>query len=264
MEGPSPDSILVERREDGIATVTFNNPAKRNTFNRVMWASLAVVMRELSEDESIRCVVLRGAGEKAFAAGADIASFAEERSTPDLVRVYDDAVHQALAAVGECRHPVVAMIMGACVGGGCGIATVCDLRIAGESARLGIPAKNLGVFYSYDEIRPLVAIVGRAVANEILIEGRFMGAREAYEKGLVNRVVADAEVEAEAYATARRIVDGAPLAARFHKRAIRRIADSAPLSADEIAETMAYVATEDYRIGTEAFLDKEKPSFIGR
>jgi enoyl-CoA hydratase/carnithine racemase len=261
--GSGNDRILVERGEDGVATVIFSNPAKRNAFNRAMWLGLASAMRELSEDDSIRCIVLRGAGEKAFAAGADISSFAKERSTPELVRIYDDAVHQALSAVDDCRHPVVAMIMGACVGGGCGIATVCDLRIAGESARLGIPATNLGVFYSYDEIRPLVAIVGRAVANEILIEGRLLGAREAQQKGLVNRVVADGEVEAEAYAAARRIAEGAPLAARFHKRAIRRIADPEPLSAEEIAETRAYVESEDYRIGTAAFLDKEKPRFIG-
>jgi len=134
-------------------------------------------------------------------------------------------------AVAECRHPTVALIQGACVGGGLLIASQCDLRICNESARFGVPVKNLGLTESYDELQAMMRVIGPASSLEILLEGRIWGAREAYEKGLVSRVVADDKVAEEAYAAARRIAEGAPLVARWHKKFIRRPARCAPADA---------------------------------
>jgi enoyl-CoA hydratase/carnithine racemase len=257
--------ILVAR-DGAIATVVLSNPGKLNALTVAMWRALARVVDELSADDALRCVVLRGAGSEAFAAGADIAEFATERDNADQGRRYHrEYVHGVLKAVGECRHPTVAMIHGPCVGGGLEIACACDLRIAGVSGRFGVPINRLGFAIAYDELAAVLPLTGRAVALEILVEGRVWGAQEALEKGLVSRVVEDARLEEEAYATARRIADGAPLVSRWHKRFIRRLTPQpAPLTEAELAENFAYFATEDYRIGMDAFAKKQKPRFKGR
>jgi len=257
--------ILVERNE-AIATVTLSNRGKLNAITVTMWRELKRVMNSLSGDERLRCVVLRGAGKKAFAAGADIAEFATERDSVEQGRRYHrEYVHGALKAVGECRHPTVAMIHGPCVGGGLEIACMCDLRIAGKSARFGVPINRLGFAIAYDELAALLPLTGRAVALEILVEGRVWDAREALEKGLVTRVVPDGKLEEETYAAARRIAEGAPLVNRWHKRFVRRLAPQpAPLTEAEIEENFAYFTTEDYRIGMQAFAKKQKPRFKGR
>jgi enoyl-CoA hydratase/carnithine racemase len=257
------ETILVAH--DGpIATVVLNRPERLNALDRSMWVRLGAVMRELDADESLRCVVLCGAGGKAFAAGADIAEFANERSDAAQAKRYGADTSAALRAVADCRHPTIAQIEGACVGGGLLVAAQCDLRICNESARFGVPVKNLGLTESYDELEGMLRVIGPAASLELLLEGRIWGAREAYEKGLVCRVVPDADVVEEAYAAARRIADGAPLAARWHKRFVRRLADPRPLTAAERDEGYACFDTEDFRIGYRAFLDKKKPEFKGR
>ena len=173
-------------------------------------------------------------------------------------------MHATLRSLEECRHPLVAQIHGVCVGGGLEIAALCDLRICGEGSRFGVPIKNLGLTMAYAEMAPLLRLVGRAVALEILLEGRVFGAAEAKEKGLVTRVVPDAEVANEARATAERIAEGAPLVARWHKKFARRLSDPRPLSAAEADECFECFDTEDFRIGYAAFLAKRKPSFTGR
>jgi enoyl-CoA hydratase/carnithine racemase len=251
-------------RDGAIATVTLNKPERLNALDRAMWTRLGAVMRELDADESLRCIVLRGAGGKAFAAGADIAEFASERADSTQAKRYGAETAAALRALAECRHPTLALIEGACVGGGLLVATQCDLRVCNESARFGVPVKNLGLTESYDELEGMLRAVGPAASLELLLEGRIWGAREAYEKGLVGRVVPDVGVVEEAYATARRIADGAPLAARWHKKFVRRLADPRPLTAAERDEGYACFDTEDFRIGYRAFLDKKKPEFKGR
>ena len=257
--------ILIER-DGAIATVTLSNPGKLNALTVSMWQKLARAMERLSADDALRCVVVRGAGSEAFAAGADIAEFATARDNAAQGKIYHRRhVHGALKAVGECRHPTVAMIHGPCVGGGLEIACMCDLRIAGESGRFGVPINRLGFAIAYDELAALLPLTGRAVALEILVEGRVWEATEALAKGLLTRVVPDARLEEEAYGTARRIADGAPLANRWHKRFVRRLTPQpAPLTAAEIEENFAYFATADYRIGMDAFARKQKPRFKGR
>jgi enoyl-CoA hydratase/carnithine racemase len=256
----SNEPIIVTR--DGlIATVALNNPQRLNALSKPMWAHLCVVMRELSADDTLRCVVLRGAGDKAFAAGADIAEFASERADAQQAKSYGNLIHDTMQAVANCKHPTVAMIKGACVGGGLEIAACCDMRICGASSRFGVPIKNLGLTMGYGELAGLLALVGRAVALEILLEGRVFDAAEALHKRLVNRVVADDQVEQEAYATAQRIADGAPLVARWHKQFIERLTVRANIAPDEWDQGFACFDTADYREGVAAFLAKRAPKF---
>ena len=257
------DAILVTR-DGAIATVTLNNPERLNALNRTMWTRLGEAMRQLSADDALRCVVVRGAGDKAFAAGADIAEFAAERADSKQAKRYGNLIHETMQAVAQCRHPTVAMIKGACVGGGLEIAAMCDLRVAGQSSRFGIPVNRLGLTMAYGELMGLLALVGRAVALEILLEGRVFDAEEAYRKGLVSHVVPDGKVEEEAYATARRIAEGAPLVNRWHKQYIERLAVTAKLAPEEWDEGFECFDTDDYREGVAAFLAKRKPDFKGR
>ncbi len=257
------DLILVER-DQPIATVVLNRPEKLNALTKPMWGRLGEVMRKLSADDTLRAIVIRGAGEKSFAPGNDISEFETERHNSVASAAYGKVHHEALAALAECRHPMVALIRGICVGGGLEIAALCDLRICGVSSRFGIPIKNLGLTAGHGEIQALIDLAGRAVTRELLLEGRVFGAEEAFAKGLVNRVVPDDQVENEAYTTARRMADGAPLAARWHKQFLRRLSDPRPLTDAERAEAYACYDTEDFRTGYRAFLAKQKPEFKGR
>jgi len=257
------DAIYVER-DGAIATVVLNRPSKLNALTRGMWASLGDMVTQLSEDDTLRCVILRGAGEKSFSPGNDIAEFAHERSNKKQAIEYGKVMHRTADALAHCRHPLVAQIHGICVGGGLEIAALCDLRICGQSSRFGAPIKNLGLVMAYAEMAPLVRLVGPAVALEILLEGRIFDAAEAKEKGLVTRVVPDDQVAAEVRAAAQRIADGAPLVARWHKKFARRLAEGTSLSAAELDECFDCFDTEDFRIGYAAFLAKEKPQFIAK
>jgi enoyl-CoA hydratase/carnithine racemase len=156
------------------------------------------------------------------------------------------------------------MIMGYCLGGGAGIATMCDFRVGGEGIRMGITARNLGVWYPYAEIDPIITLAGSGVASEMLIEGRIFNGREAYEKGLLSRVVPDGAVEPEAMALARRIAEGAPLSARYHKAAIRRLRGPLPITRAEEAATSDFTRTEDFQNACRSFMAKERPVFRGR
>ncbi len=258
-----PDTILIERAGP-IATVVLNRPEKLNALTKPMWQRLGDVINELSTDDALRCLVLRGAGDKAFAPGNDISEFENERANVEQARAYGAIMRRTLAAFEHCRHPMVAMIKGICVGGGLEIAANCDLRICGESSRFGVPISKLGLVMAHAELNGLLKLVGRATALEILLEGRIFGAHEAMEKGLVTRIVPDDKVEEEAYAAAQRIADGAPLVARWHKKFAERLTDPTPLTEAEVDEGFACFGTEDFQIGYRAFLKKAKPDFKGR
>jgi enoyl-CoA hydratase/carnithine racemase len=258
------ENTIVVERDGFIATVILNRPHKLNALTKPMWQALGDTFEQLSADDNLRCIVLRGAGDKAFAPGNDISEFATERSNFEQARAYGKIMHRTLQALRDCRHPIVALIKGICVGGGMEIAGLCDLRICGESSRFGAPINKLGLVMAYPEIDSLIGLDGRTTALEILLEGRVFGAAEAREKGLVTRVVADDQVEPESYAAAQRIAEGAPLVARWHKQFARRLADPAPLTEAEYDEGLACFASADFRIGYQAFLDKRKPEFSGR
>ncbi|MEZ4713458.1 MAG: enoyl-CoA hydratase-related protein [Caldilineaceae bacterium] len=257
------DLLLIDKADD-IATVTLNRPQKMNALSKALWAAVGDAMQALSDDDDVRCVVLRGAGDRAFSPGADITEFESERSNFEQVRVYGGIMHRTMGSIRDCRHPTIAMIKGVCVGGGLELACMCDLRICGESSRFGVPINRIGVIMAYPEIEALIDLVGRAAALEILLEGRVFGAAEAKEKGLVTRVVADEQVEEEVYASARRIADGAPHSNRLHKKFARRLLDSTPLSSEEFNEGFASANFEDYQEGYRAFVEKRKPDFKGQ
>lgn len=251
-------------RDGPVATVTLNNPERLNALHQAMWQGLRDTMRQLGRDESLRCVVLRGAGDKAFAAGADISEFANERADSAQAKSYGNLVHEAMQAVAVCTHPTVALIQGPCIGGGLEIAAMCDMRICGVSSRFSVPINRLGLTMGYGELEGLLALAGRAVTLEILLEGRVFDAEEAFRKGLVNRVVPDETVEREAYAAAERIAAGAPLVARWHKQFVERLTPRVDISSEEWAEGFACFDTADYREGVAAFLAKRRPHFNGR
>ncbi len=259
------DSQISLETRDRIATVTLSNPDKLNAVNAAMWRDLRAAMDAVGADPEIRCVILRGAGDKAFAAGGDIEEFLTVRATVDAALHYhEELVAAALNAIRDCALPTVAAIQGACIGGGLEIAGCCDIRIAGASARFGAPINKLGFSMYPGEMAGLLALVGPAVVLEILLEGRILDAREALAKGLLTRVTDDEKVIDEALAAATRIAAGAPLVARWHKQWVRRLMNGAPLTDAEKRAAFDFLATADYREGLDAFLNKRSPQFTGR
>lgn len=254
---------LLQLRDEHVVTLTLANPGKLNAVDLALWCRLGATMSALDADESIRCVVIRGADGN-FVAGGDLEEFLSERNTLDKALHYHAQVGKALQAVAACRHPTVALIEGACIGGGLEIAGQCDLRICGESSRFGAPINKLGFSMYPGEMEGLLRLAGPATVLEMLLEGRILDAAEASARGLVTRVVADARVVDETYASVRRICAGAPLVARWHKQWVRRLRHDVPLSAEELRASFAFLDTEDYREGLSAFFAKRPPAFKGR
>ncbi len=257
------DAIIVST--DGpIATVVLNNPAKMNALTLEAWAGLGEAMSAVSGDESLRCVVIRGAGGRAFSAGADISEFPDIRANGEQARVYGKVVADTLSAITGCLHPTVAAIQGVCTGGGMEVACGCDIRVANASSRFGVPINKLGHAFAYAEMATVLTSVSRGMVLEMILEGRIIDSAEAERRGLVNRVVADEDFEDEIRATTQRIASGAPLTNRVTKKFLNRLDDPTPLSATEIIEGYALCDSDDYAEGLRAFLAKEKPTFEGK
>lgn len=250
-------------RSAAVATVTVSQPEKLNAMSVEMWKSLKTIMDDLSADSTVRCVVIRGAGHRAFSAGADISEFDEVRAGAVQARAYAEITQAALHAVAACPHPTVAAIRGNCVGGGLELASVCDMRISAEDGRFGVPINRLGLVVSYLELKGLMTLIGKSRTLELLLEGRVFGAQEAFQKGLVNRVVSCDAWEGEVADTATRIASGAPLVARWHKKFVSRLEMPEPLREDELDEVYHCFDTEDFRIGSTAFKSKTQPVFTG-
>lgn len=246
-----------------IATVRLDRPEKHNVLTVRGWRALAEALEGLSARDDLGCIVVCGTGGRAFSAGSDIAGFPSERDTPEDAETYSDAIAAALRAVRCCRHPTVAVIEGLCVGGGLEIAACCDLRVCGESSRFGAPINRLGLTMSYDELEPLVQLLGASPVLELLLSGELIGAERALTYGLVNRVHADTSVVEQGYGLAARIAAGAPLVNRWHKKFVRRLHERTPLTEAERSEPLEAFATRDYREGRAAFLDKREPRFRG-
>ncbi|CUJ24147.1 enoyl-CoA hydratase/isomerase family protein [Achromobacter xylosoxidans] len=251
------------QRDGRLARVTLSHPGRLNAITVVMWRELRDVFTRIAADDDVRCVIVRGEGGN-FAAGADIREFPAERAdAAGVQRYHREVLAPALQAVAQCPHPVVAQIEGVCVGGGLEIACQCDLRIAGESARFGVPINRLGFPMAPDEMRGLLALAGRAATLAILLEGRVFGAAEARDLGLLTRIVADADVAAQALRSAERICQGAPLAARINKRLSARLAQGGALTEAEYQDYFSYADSRDHKEGVRAFLAGVDPHFSG-
>jgi enoyl-CoA hydratase/carnithine racemase len=240
-----------------------DRPDKLNAMTVSMYRQFGEMFDRLNADDSVRCVVLRGAGARAFCPGSDIGEFESQRANRDKAKAYATLTLPPTLKLWNCPHPTLALIHGACVGGGFELAMMCDIRICGQSSRFGIPINRLGLTVDYDELKILTDTIGQRAALEILLEGRLFGADEALARGLVSRTVVDGEVETATYEVARRIAEGAPLVNRWHKKFLRRLADPRPLSDAEREEAYDCYETEDFKAGLEAFSKKVKPAFKG-
>jgi enoyl-CoA hydratase len=258
------DDPIYLTRDGAVATVVLNRPGKLNAMSVAMARRLQELMADCDGDGDLRCVVLRGAGGRAFSVGADVAEFEATRSSAAKARDYARVTNPAFQSVRACRHPVVALIEGLCVGGGFGLAALCDIKVCGASSRFGVPIKRLGLVESHDEMEAIVRAIGAGPTLEILLTGDLLDAETALRIGFVNRVVPDDRVEEETYALAQRIADGAPLAARWHKRFVYDLVARRPLTDTEKDVAYHCFDTEDFQIGYRAFLAKTAPRFVGR
>jgi enoyl-CoA hydratase/carnithine racemase len=257
--------ILVHH-EGTIATVVFNRPKVRNAISLAMWIELPEVLDRLSKDENVRAIVLRGAGAEAFASGADISEFKDQRKDTASALRYNQHTTAAYQAIRQCSLPTIAMIYGYCMGGAMGVAMACDLRFAAEGARFGIPAARLGIIYGADAVGQLVDLVGPACAKDILYSARTVSDREAVAMGFVQRLLPAAELEAYTYDYLKSVTDNAPLSVRGAKllveSAVSGMTDAHRQRVREIQ--LAAMESQDYREGTQAFLEKRRPRFQGR
>lgn len=257
------DLILLER-DGAIATVVINNPAKRNALSLGAWDALCKVLETLNADDDVRCVVLCGAGDKAFAAGADIKEFPAKRANAEQAFAYGESTARALELLQNLKHPTIAMIRGACTGGGLEIAACCDMRIASDDSKFGVPINRIGHAFAPPELRPVLDLVGKAVVLELLLEGQIIDAETAYQKGLLSRVVPADALEQNVANTVSNIANGAPLGARMTKRFVNRLcADPSPFTEDELIESYAPCDADDYTEGYTAFMEKRTPKFKG-
>lgn len=261
----APAGRVTRTREDAIGWIALDNPARRNAVSLAMWQGLLDAVRAFEADDDVRVIVLRGAGEAAFASGADISEFEDKRSG-DARQAYDEVAARATAALTDVGKPTIAMVHGWCVGGGLALALACDVRYASDAARFAIPAARLGLGYSFDGVRKLVDTVGPAFAREIFYTARPFGADDALRMGLVNRVLPAAGLEAFVREDAGRIADNAPLTVASIKTLVgQALLDE---SARDEALCQAVVdrcfASEDYKEGRRAFMDKRRPVFRGK
>lgn len=259
------DRLLVEV-SGPVATVTFNNPGKHNALSADMRAALPGVLRALNADGDVRVIVMTGAGDKAFTAGADISEFGEQRTSPAARASYDQAWAAANDAWASLDKPVIAMIRGFCIGGGLVTALQADIRIASDDSQFGIPAARLGLGYGVSGVTALMNLIGPARTAEVLFSARRFPAAEALQMGLVNRVVPAGSLREAVLSLAASIAGNAPLTVAAAKAAIREI--GRPDGQRDLAGVQAMVEacfrSADYLEGQRAFAEKRPPAFTGR
>lgn len=249
-------------REGDLAHLVLNRPDKRNAVTEAMWLAIPHLIAEVEQDPAIKVLIVRGADERAFAAGADIGEFERVYASRETTKAYAKAIHTAMRRLGHCTKPTIALVQGPCVGGGCGIALSCDLRFSDESGKFGITPAKLGLVYNLEDTKKLVDLVGPAKAKDILFTGRIMSAAEALSIGLIDRVVPAAELFATVKDYARGICETSQFSHRATKRIVQMILAGV---AEDFAETdrlfLDSFEGEDFHEGRAAFMAKRKPSF---
>jgi enoyl-CoA hydratase len=258
-------SLLVEKR-GAVGWLTFNQPAKKNAINDAMWRAIPPALEQFDRDAEVRCIVFRGAGTAAFAAGADISEFEKKRSEQGAVSKYDDLLDRVLHSIQGSPKPTLSMIYGFCLGGGLEIALACDLRYCGASAQFGIPAAKLGLAYNIEGHKRLLETVGHARAREIMFLGRRYDANEAFAMGLVHRVLPDSELERYTNDVINTLCDNAPLSIANTKTILEEYAkaEGAPDLGRMRAAIERCAKSADYIEGRRAFMEKRKPRFTGK
>jgi enoyl-CoA hydratase len=260
------DGKILASVADGVGRVVFNQPEKRNAMSVNMWEGMGAALDLFAEDPAIRCVVLQGAGDKAFVSGADISQFDKVRSNADAQQDYDRITSAGRLKLSNYRKPVIAQIRGFCMGGGLGIAMSTDIRIASDDSQFGIPAAKLSIAYGFDMVRALVDLVGPAHAHMILMTGERFDAKEAERVGLVNKVVPVAELDATVAKLTATLAGNAPLSLTTNKQTVKAVLkDAADRDMAAIRAAMAACFdSADYKEGRRAFMEKRKPAFTGR
>ncbi len=257
---------MIARKEGRVGYVIFNNPERHNAVSLDMWEATSRILDEFKSDDEVRVVVLTGAGTKAFISGADISRFGNERATLEAVEHYNKLTEQAYSDVHNFPKPTIAMIRGYCIGGGLGLAVCCDMRIAAQGSRFAVPAAKLGLGYDYPGLKRLIDVVGASFAKEIFFTARQFDVEEARVMGLVNRVVAEAELESYVKSYADTIAANAPLTVGSVKLIVGELLkdESARDRAAMAASVKRCFASADYVEGRTAFMEKRKPVFTGR
>ena len=252
--------------EDGIGTITFNQPEKRNAISVSMWQGLGEILERFSADPAVRVVVLTGAGDKAFVSGADISEFEQQRGDNAARQDYEASTSAARLAFEAFTKPTIARIRGFCIGGGLAIAMNADIRIASEDSQFGIPAAKLGISYAFGSVRRLVQLVGPAEARYLLFTGDRIKAAEARQIGLINKVVPIEELDNATATMARTIATNAPLSVASMKLTIgESLKEMIDIDLDAINTSIAACFdSEDYKEGRTAFMAKRTPTFTGK
>ncbi len=263
---PAITDKMIAEKEDGIGWMIFNNPARHNAVGIEMWEAIPQILDDFEADPAVRVIVLKGAGTKAFVSGADISQFEKQRSNPELVKRYEDIADHAGYRLAASPKPTIAMIRGYCIGGGMGIALGCDLRIASDRARFGVPAAKLGLGYRQSGIKKLMEIVGPSFAKEIFYTARQFTAEEALAMGLINRAVPDAALDAYLRDYCATIAGNAPLTIHSVKKIIEELNKPRGDIDKERCEALVMECfdSEDYVEGRRAFMEKRKPDFKGK
>ncbi len=258
----SADHILAEIR-GGVGVVTFNRPEVRNALTEEMWERFPQLVKQVAGDPAVRVLVLRGAGEKAFAAGADIKELEEALAHPESAIVHRARVEAAMRSLEDCPKPVLAMVAGYAMGGGCRLAIACDLRIAADNAQFGIPSAKLGYVISYECTRRLIALVGPGRAAQILLTAQPIKAEEALQIGLVEAMVPLAELEGHTFRLAEDMAKLSPTSLATAKEMIHTVVRDPDLAgiADKTALMRRCLASPDFREGVQAFKEKRAPRF---
>lgn len=262
---PEANTRILTRKQDGIGWLTINQPEKRNAISLAMWDSIASAADDFATDDSVRVVVMHGAGGKAFASGADISEFDRVRADAAAQEAYGRRSGTARHKLENLRKPLIAMIQGFCIGGGYAVALMADLRIASDDSRFGIPAARLGIAYGQHSLERLVALAGPAIAKEILFTGRQLDAAEALACRLVNRVVPAEQLQDVVTALALEIAHNAPLSVEASKVAIDQIAGDPAARDPALVQRLnrACFDSADYSEGRRAFQEKRPPVFAG-
>ena len=257
--------LKVEKR-GAVGWIIFDQPAKRNAINGEMWRGIPPAMARFDADPEVRCVAFRGAGSEAFAAGADISEFEKNRAKTSSVSQYDGLLDQVLHAIQGSPKPSLAMIHGFCFGGGVEVALACDLRYCGQSAQFSIPAAKLGLAYNVEGHKRLIETIGHARTREMMFLGRRYSADEAFQIGLVHRVVEDSRLEGTVEEIIKNLCENAPLSIANTKAIVEEFVKSegGPDHARMKAAMERCAKSADYEEGRRAFMEKRKPRFTGK